>query len=64
MQITVHDSMVFELPEENVQKLPPFLDHWVVDRVKEKYSWLPVPFDYDIEAGPSYGEVKEINRNA
>ena len=64
MLITVHDSMVFELPEENVQKLPPFLDHWVVDRVKEKYSWLPVPFDYDIEAGPSYGEVKEINRNA
>ncbi len=62
--ITVHDSMVLELPEENVQKLFPFMDHWIVDRVKEKYSWLPVPFEYDIEAGPSYGEVKEVHRNA
>ncbi len=64
MLITVHDSMVFELPKENVQKLFPFMDHWIVDRVKEKYDWLPVPFEYDIEAGPSYGEVKEVHRNA
>ena len=63
MLITVHDSMVFELPKENVQKLFPFMDHWIVDRVKEKYDWLPVPFEYDIEAGPSYGEVKEVHRN-
>lgn len=63
MLITVHDSIVFELPKENVPKLFPFMDHWIVDRVKEKYNWLPVPFDYDIEVGPSYGEVKEVSRN-
>lgn len=63
MLITVHDSMVFELPEENVQKLFDFMDYWVIDRIREKYPWLPVPFDYDIEAGPSYGEVKEIHRD-
>jgi DNA polymerase I-like protein with 3'-5' exonuclease and polymerase domains/uracil-DNA glycosylase len=64
MLITVHDSMVFELPKENVQKLFPLMDRWIVDRVKEKYDWLPVPFEYDIEAGPSYGEVKEVHREA
>ena len=62
MLITVHDSMVFELPEKNVPKLFDFMDYWIVDRVKKKYDWLPVPFDYDIEAGPSYGEIKEIER--
>lgn len=62
MLITVHDSMVFEMPEHNVPKLFDFLDHWVVDRVREKYAWLPVPFAYDLEVGPSYGELKEVYR--
>jgi len=39
-----------------------FMDEWIVQRVKDKYDWLPVPFLYDVEAGPSYGEVKEIER--
>lgn len=62
MLITVHDSLVFELPEENVSKLFDFLDYWIVDRVKEKFSWLPVEFAYDVEVGPAYGSVKEIKR--
>lgn len=55
--ITVHDSVVFELPEENVSKLKAFFDHYVVERVAEKYDWLPVPFLYDYEVGDNYGEV-------
>ena len=39
-----------------------FFDHWIVERVAQKYSWLPVPFLYDIEIGPSYGELKEVHR--
>ena len=62
MLLTVHDSMVMELPEENVGKLFGFLDHWIIGRVKERFPWLPVPFAYDVEVGPSYGEVKEIKR--
>jgi len=58
MLITVHDSMVFEMPRKNLPKLRPFLDHWVVQRVAEKFKWLPVAFAYDVEVGPSYGEVK------
>ncbi len=39
-----------------------FMDEWIVQRVKDKYDWLPVPFLYDVEIGPSYGEVKEVER--
>lgn len=62
--VTVHDSYVIELPTENIQKLWSFFDHWIVERVKERFPWLPVPFAYDLEAGPSYGELKEVHRNA
>jgi len=60
--VTVHDSYVLELPEENVPKLFPFFDKYIVERIKEKYSWLPVPFSYDLEYGPSYGELREAYR--
>ena len=79
MLLTVHDSMVFEMPRSglDIQKverngkrvlvdkrgtLHTFMDKWITQRVKDKYDWLPVPFLYDVEIGPSYGELKEINR--
>lgn len=62
MLITVHDSVVFQMPEKNLHMLHDFLDHWIVERVAEKYDWLPVPFLYDVEVGPSYGEVKPFKR--
>jgi DNA polymerase I-like protein with 3'-5' exonuclease and polymerase domains/uracil-DNA glycosylase len=81
MLITVHDSVVFEIPEDVVRLetaeidgkkklvdtrgiLHDFFDHWIVARVKEKYPWLPVAFEFDIEIGPSYGEVKSVIRAA
>jgi DNA polymerase I-like protein with 3'-5' exonuclease and polymerase domains/uracil-DNA glycosylase len=59
--ITVHDSILLELPEKNIDKVKPFMTHWITERVKEKYPWLPIPFLYDCEAGPSYGELKEVH---
>lgn len=58
--ITVHDSILLELPEKNVDKVKPFMTRWLTERVAEKYPWLPVPFLYDCEVGPNYGELKEI----
>lgn len=55
--ITVYDSVVFEMPTKYVSQLKDFFDHYIVDRVKEKYDWLPVPFLYDYEVGDNYGEV-------
>jgi hypothetical protein len=34
------------------------MQNMIVDYVAEKYPWLPVPFEFDIEYGPSYGELK------
>jgi DNA polymerase I-like protein with 3'-5' exonuclease and polymerase domains len=62
MLITVHDSMVFEMPERNLHKLKPFLDHWIVNRVKEKFAWLPVPFLYDVKVGATYGDVVKLEK--
>lgn len=62
MLITVHDSIVLQMPQANLNLLHPFLDKWIVKRVAEKYDWLPVPFLYDVEVGPSYGEVKPFDR--
>ena len=56
MQLTVHDSMGGVIPLNRVHAMKPFFDHYIVDRVAERFKWLPVPFDYDLEVGPSYGE--------
>lgn len=60
--LTVHDSMTFEIPKKNLHKLHAFMDHWIIDRVRQKYDWLPVPFLYDVEHGPSYGTLEELKR--
>ncbi len=61
MLITVHDSYTLEMPEKNLHLLPAFMDHWITDRVAEKYDWLPVPFLYDMEAGPTYGDLEPLH---
>jgi len=81
MLVTVHDSITFEMPAQNLDiyttvdaednkhyvdrrgDLHAFLDKWIVQRVAEKYDWLPVPFLYDVETGPSYGETKALERH-
>lgn len=62
--LTVHDSYVLQIPEKNTDKLFPFFDKYITQRVKEKFSFLPVKFTYDLEVGPSYGETETIKRPA
>ena len=61
LALTVHDSMVAVVPKKFVSQLPTFLTHYCVDRVTEKYKWLPVRFACDIEVGPNYGECMPID---
>lgn len=58
--ITVHDSIVLELPRVNEPLLKPFLTKYITERVKEKFAWLPAPFAYDHEIGDNYGELKAV----
>jgi uracil-DNA glycosylase family 4 len=56
MRLTVHDSMAGTIKKTRVKEMKAFFDKWLVERVKERFPWLPVPFLFDLEVGPSYGE--------
>ena len=60
--ITVHDSLVFELPKKYISQMPDFIYEYGVKRVAREYPWLPVPFSWDVEVGPSYGELQSVDR--
>jgi len=61
---TVHDSVFGEIEAEAVSQLHPFFRKWAKERVAERYPWLPVPFDYELEVGPSYGELDKMKEAA
>lgn len=56
IQLTVHDSIGGSAPRESLPKMREFFDRHIVESVKENHKWLPVPFAYDLEIGPTYGE--------
>lgn len=58
MILTVHDSLVFELPVSELPKLEDFLRVNVRDFIKATFPQVPVEVPYDVEVGPSYGEAK------
>lgn len=58
--ITVHDSIVAEIPKKYISQLPDFFKEYGQDKIAIRHSWLPVPFKWDVEVGPSYGEVVDV----
>lgn len=56
MRLTVHDSMAGTVKKSRVHEMKAFFDYWLVQRVRERFPWMPVPFEYDLEIGPNYGE--------
>ena len=60
--LTVHDSIVMQFPKKHLSQLKEFIHYYAEKRVREKYSWLPVPFKVDIEVGPNYGECQPIDK--
>lgn len=61
IQITVHDSICGEIHKDRVPEMQAFFDRYILDRVAEKFEWLPVPFKYDLEIGPNYGDLTSYN---
>jgi DNA polymerase I-like protein with 3'-5' exonuclease and polymerase domains len=59
--LTVHDSVGFECPEKYVHQLPEFIKEYGMRRINNRYPWLPVPFSWDVEVGPSYGELMSVD---
>lgn len=60
MLITVHDSVVFEIDKKYASQMPDFIHEYGVKRVAEQYPWMPVPFQWDVDIGPSYGELMSV----
>ena len=58
LMITVHDSIVFEIPRENLGLLDGFFKRRVRDFIKSEFPMVPVELPYDVEVGPTYGEAK------
>ena len=56
--MTVHDSMVFEMPVNELPKLNKFLEGCVRDFVESEFPVVPVSLPYDVEVGPNYGDAK------
>lgn len=59
--LTVHDSIGFQVPKKYLSQIPDLIKEYGTDRVAKNCPWLPVPYKWDIEAGPSYGEVMPIS---
>lgn len=57
VSLTVHDSIAGEIRRDSLRKMRAFFDHYIEERVQEKFPWMPVTFQYDLEIGPSYGEL-------
>jgi DNA polymerase-1 len=58
--LTVHDSICAQIPKKYIQQLPDFIHEYGVKQVERLCPWMPVPFLWDVEIGPSYGEVMSI----
>ena len=59
--ITVHDSIVGTFKKKYLDQVEGFFDHYCVQRVREKYPWLPVDFAHDVSVGPSYGDTTPLS---
>jgi uracil-DNA glycosylase family 4 len=55
--ITVHDSIVGTIKKKYLPQAQAFFDYYCVERVSQKFPWLPVAFAHDVSVGPSYGET-------
>ncbi|MCB5270555.1 MAG: hypothetical protein LHW56_01770 [Candidatus Cloacimonetes bacterium] len=56
--LTVHDSIGFKAPKGQTG-MKQLLDKIIMENIREKAPWLPVPWKYDVGYGPSYGEAKK-----
>lgn len=56
VQLTVHDSIAGSIKKSRVPEMRAFFDKYVINETARRYPWMPVPWLYDLDVGPSYGE--------
>jgi hypothetical protein len=60
--LTVHDSIGFQVPKKYAHQVPELFKKYGTDRVAEACPWLPVPYRWDVELGPNYGDVTAADK--
>ena len=60
--LTVHDSIGFQVPKKYAHQVREIFTEYGTRRVAEVYPWMPVPYRWDVELGPSYGEVIDAEK--
>jgi DNA polymerase I-like protein with 3'-5' exonuclease and polymerase domains len=58
--LTVHDSIGFEIPAKYVLQAQEAMVHYGTRAVAKAFPWMPVPYRWDLEVGPSYGELSSV----
>jgi DNA polymerase I-like protein with 3'-5' exonuclease and polymerase domains/uracil-DNA glycosylase len=58
--LTVHDSIVFEIPESNIHKLNEFLTKNITEHIQTSFPDIPVPMTYGYKIGRDYGEMYSL----
>lgn len=58
--LTVHDSIGLQVPNRYAHQLKDLIYQYGTQRVSEACPWLPSPYRWDVEGGPSYGELSDI----
>jgi DNA polymerase I-like protein with 3'-5' exonuclease and polymerase domains len=55
--LTVHDSIGMQVPRKYAGQVPDLITKYGTTRVAGLCPWLPVPYRWDVEMGPSYGDL-------
>ena len=55
-----HDSLTFDAPADEVETVVAICKKWMGPKLHERFPWMTVPMVGDGEAGPSWGEMEEV----
>jgi len=58
--LTVHDSIVFEIPEKELHLLDDFLDKYITEHINSSFPDIEVPMTYGYKLGFNYGEMLSL----
>ncbi len=58
--LTVHDSIVGQVPRENLKEGLRLYKQVMLDEPRENYKWLNVPLGIDLEVGHSWGTTTDV----
>lgn len=60
LMLTVHDSIVFEVPSSEAANINGFLDKHITQHIAEEFPDIPVPMTYGFKVGKNYGEMSKL----